>query len=101
MFSLTFLTRFHSHFYANFHEFYEAANISQLSLILLIFIYLNWQSNSLRQYQFFPNFDSPNAFFPNSAGPWTHLQNGKNIPDDNAYGLLNVCKKVSGVLGAK
>ena len=28
----------------------------------------------------FPNFDGPNAFFPNSAGPWPWLQKGRKIP---------------------
>ena len=28
----------------------------------------------------FPNFDDPNAFFPNSTGPWSPLQKGRKIP---------------------
>ena len=28
----------------------------------------------------FPNFDDPNAFFPNSTGPWPRLQKGRKIP---------------------
>ena len=50
----------------------------QLSFILLILISLNWRSSSFRQYQFFRNFDGPNAFFPNSTGPWSRLV-GKSL----------------------
>ena len=28
----------------------------------------------------FPNIDDPNAFFPNSTGPWPRLQKGRKIP---------------------
>ena len=27
----------------------------------------------------FPNFDDPNAFIPNSAGPWSQIQKGRKI----------------------
>ena len=49
-------TCFHSHFYANFQEFYEGQLKQQIcnSFLLLILIYLKLQSSSFRLYQFFP-----------------------------------------------
>ena len=64
-------------FSSNFHEFYEGQLICY-SFILLIVI---------RQYQFFPNFDSPIAFFPKSIDPRSQLQNGRNIPDVSAFAV--------------
>ena len=57
---------FHSHFYANCHEFDEGQSKQQIcySFILLISIYLKWRLVTI-----LPNFDGPNAFFPNSTGP--------------------------------
>ena len=60
-------TCFHSHFYTNFHEFYEGqlkqhvtaklyTAISNLFKLVVKF----FQTVSI-----FPNFDGPNAFYPN------------------------------------
>ena len=63
--------------------------MSQLSFILLILIDLNSNlSDSIN----FSNFDSPNAFSPNSAGAWSHLQNGRKIPEDNIQSNLDYSK---------
>ena len=50
MLSFTFLYKFSCILWSAI----KAANMSQQSFILLILIYLNWQSSSFRQYQFFP-----------------------------------------------
>ena len=56
-------TCFHSHFYANFHEFLRgainAANILQLYTASFLYLtHLEWWSS------YFPNFDGPNVFPP-------------------------------------
>ena len=77
---------FHSHFHANFREFLRRANkpitnaLHCLFFILCFLIHLKWQSSSLRPHQIFLNFGDPNAFFPNSTGPWPQHQKGRKIP---------------------
>ena len=63
-------------------KFYEGQLMQQIcySFILLISIYQKWQSSSF-SLSIFPNYDGPNAFSPNSTGPWSQLQNGRKIPE--------------------
>ena len=70
-------TCFHSHFYANLMSFYEEQIKQQMlytaNILSSFKSILKWQSSSFRLHQFFFNFDDPNAFFPNSTGPWSRL----------------------------
>ena len=81
-------TCFHSHFYANFHEFYEGQLICY-SFILLISIHLKWRPSIN-----FSNFDGPNIFFPISTGPQSQFQNGKKVPGVQ-ISVCQVCSSIS------
>ena len=62
-------TCFHSHFYTNYLESF---------LYPWFLINVKLRSSSFRLHQVV--YDGPNAFFPNSTGPWPLLQKGKKIP---------------------
>ena len=77
---------FHSHFYANFHEFLCKVHViraTSYSFTLLISYVVFNQLKMVVQFfgtaSSFPNFDGPNDIFPNSTGPWLPLQKGRKI----------------------
>ena len=46
--------------------------------------------NLFKLYHFFPNFDALNAFPQNSTGPWSLLQNSREIPEGKGVEIAKV-----------